>query len=185
MPGAQPFRRIRAGVASVLAGLLSLATPAGAQAPDLELAVKATYLYKLAPFVVWPTSALAGPDDPLVICIQGQDPFGPIVDHAVEGQRVGSHPVLVRRVARLDRSASCQIAYVGGSATQSVGQALAAVDGSPVLTVTDADHGATKGIVHLLLDGGKVRFAINTARAERNGVGISSKLLALAVEVTR
>ena len=182
---AQPMQSARSGIARVLAGLMVLAAPARAQPPDLELAVKATYLYKLAPFVTWPESALGGPEDPLVICIQGQDPFGPLVDRAVAGQQVGPHPIVVRRVAKLDRAAGCQIAYVAGSAAQPVGQALAAVEGSPVLTVTDAEQGQTKGIVHLVLNGGKVRFAINTARAEADGLGISSKLLALAVEVRR
>src|SRR4051812_36383343 len=94
--------------------LAALAAPARAQAPDLELAVKATYLYKLAPFVTWPAAALGSPDDPLVICIQGKDPFGAVVDRAVAGQRVGSHPIVVRRVARLDRASGCHIAYVAG-----------------------------------------------------------------------
>lgn len=168
-----------------LAALLAAPAPARAELNDLELAVKATYLYKLAPFVSWPGAALGGADDPLVICIQGQDPFGPLVDRAVAGQRVGGHPVVVRRVARLDRSSGCHIAYVGGSGLQSTPQALSAVNGAPVLTVTDAARSSTKGIVHLVLSGGKVRFAVNAGRAEASGMGISSKLLALAVKVSR
>ena len=185
MATAQPFLRIPAGVTGVLAGLLALATSTGAEASDLELAVKATYLYKLAPFVTWPASSSGAPEDPLVMCIQGEDPFGRIIDRAVADQRVGSHPIVVRRVAKLDRVSGCRIAYVAGSRAQSVAQALAAVDGAPMLTVTDAEHGATRGIVHLFLASGRVRFAINTARADGNGVSISSKLLALAAEVTR
>jgi hypothetical protein len=54
------------------------------------------------------------------------------------------------------------------------------------LTVTDeAQRSSSKGIVHLLLEAGKVRFSIDAGQADRNGVAISSKLLALAVKVTR
>jgi hypothetical protein len=172
-------------IVRLLAGLLALAAPARAEVSDLELAVKATYLYKLAPFVSWPAGVFATPDDPLVICIQGQDPFGPLVDHATAGQRVGARPIVVRRVARLERGSGCQIAYVAGSPAQPAGEALEAVDGAPVLTVTDAARGPAKGIVHLVLNGGKVRFSVNAARAEAGGMAISSKLLALAVEVAR
>jgi len=121
-----------------------------------------------------------------VICVQGADPFGPVLDRATAGQAVGTHPIAVKRLARLDAGSGCQIAYVGGGPGQSQAQALQALDGAPVLTVTDeAQRSPAKGIVQLLLDGGKVRFSIDAGQADRNGVAISSKLLALAVAVKR
>jgi YfiR/HmsC-like len=190
-PPSLPPRRDRANGhrRARLAGLaiLSLAAAAPAQAePSLELAVKATYLYKLAPFVSWPAQAWAAPNAPLLICVQGADPFGPLLDQAVGGQAVAGHPVEVRRLARLEASSGCQIAFVAGGPGQSQAQALSAVSGAPVLTVTDEGHGGpAKGIVQLLIDAGKVRFSIDAAQADRNGVAISSKLLALAVAVKR
>jgi hypothetical protein len=185
---AMPARGAALAAAFVwLLGASALLSPGPARADSLELAVKATYLYKLAPFVSWPALANAPPTAPLVICIQGADPFGAMLDRATLGQAVGSHPVVVRRVARLDPAAGCHIAYVAGGAAQSQAQALQAVDGAPVLTVTDeGSRAAGRGaIVRLLLDGGKVRFSIDAGQADRNGVAISSKLLALAVEVKR
>jgi hypothetical protein len=178
--------RLRVGLAGLAILSLGGAAPSRAE-PSLELAVKATYLYKLAPFISWPAQAWAAPNAPLTICVQGADPFGPLLDQAVGGQAVAGHPVEVRRLARLEASSGCQIAFVAGGPGQSQAQALSAVSGSPVLTVTD-DEGrgaAPKGIVHLLIDGGKVRFSIDATQADRNGVAISSKLLALAVAVKR
>lgn len=171
-------------LAGLAAALIALAT-GEARAQDLEAAVKATYLYKLAPFIVWPPNAFDGPADPLVICVQSPDGFAGLVERAVASQRMGGHPIQVRRVARLERGQGCHIAYVAGSPSQSPSQALAAVEGAPVLTVTDATHGPARGIVHLVLNGGRVRFSINSARADADGLGVSSKLLALAVEVSR
>jgi len=51
--------------------------------------------------------------------------------------------------------------------------------------VTDAEAGGSQGIVHLVLVGGRVRFMIDTEKAGHCQLGISSKLLALAVEVKR
>jgi YfiR/HmsC-like len=181
----QPISRRGARLAGLAALCLGATAPAQAE-PSLELAVKATYLYKLAPFVSWPSAAWSAPDAPLVICVQGTDPFGPVLDRATAGQAVDSHPVVVRRLARLDPAAGCQIAYVAGGAAQSQAQALQAVAGAPVLTVTDdTQHSAAKGIVNLLLEAGRVRFSIDAGQADRNGVAISSKLLALAVAVKR
>ncbi|WP_372785698.1 YfiR family protein [Phenylobacterium sp.] len=177
----------RAAAAGLAVLILSAVSPAQAQGPGgLELAVKATYLYKLAPFVSWPPTAYAAPNAPLVICVQGQDPFGPLLDRATSGQAVGTHPVVVRRLARLDADSGCQIAYVAGGPAQSQAQALEAVEDAPVLTVTDEARGkGARGIVHLLLESGRVRFSIDAGKAEAGGVAISSKLLALAVAVKR
>jgi hypothetical protein len=162
----------------------AVASSARADTRPLEAAVKATYLYKLAPFISWPPAALA-PDGPLVICVQGPREFEQMVDRATAGQRFGAHPIVVRRLARLDRGSGCHIAYVGGSAGQTPAEALAAVDGAPVLTVTDDDHGPAKGVVHLKLIGGRVRFSVDAGLASADGLAISSKLLALAAAVTR
>ena len=173
--------------ASLACTLAAAADPPPADDSRRELAIKASYLYRLAPFVSWPVSVYAWRRAPLVICVQGHDPFGPILDRAAGGQRVGSHPVTVRRLVRIEPGSGCHIVYLAGGPGQSCIQALQVLAGEPVLTVTDEARGGAraKGIVHLLRQGGKVRFSIDTGQAEVNGVGISSKLLALAVEVKR
>lgn len=173
---------------AVCAGVLAVAAagprPAQAEANALELAVKATYLYKLAPFVMWPPTAYADAASPLVVCVQGDDAFGALVERAVSGQKVEGHPVEVRRIGRLEPDAGCHIAYVAGSAAQTQAAALLAVRGAPVLTVTDEARGeAPKGVVHFRLDQGKVRFDIDKVAADNARLVVSSKLLSLAVHV--
>jgi hypothetical protein len=174
-------------IAAIAACTLAAAgDPAPSEEAGLELRVKATYLYRFAPFVSWPAGVYVRRRAPLVICVQGEDPFGPVLDRAADGQRVGTHPVVVRRLARIERRSGCQIVYLAGGPAQSSLQALQVLEREPVLTVTDEARGApAKGIVHLLRERGKVRFSIDTGQAEAHGVAISSKLLALAVEVKR
>ena len=167
--------------------LMALLMCGGARADEpLELAVKATYLYKLAPFVTWPASAWADPAAPLVICVQGKDPFGPVLDRAVAGQRIGGRPVIVRRLPHVDPTSGCQIVYIGGSDTQPEPAALHEIGKAPVLTVTDQERGTgAPGDVHLVLMDGRVRFLIDNGQAQQQGLAISSKLLALALKVRR
>jgi hypothetical protein len=168
-------------VASLAHAEVAHAQVAQAGAPTLETAVKAAYLAKFAPFVVWPASVFATPTAPLALCVQGDDPFGPLLDHEAAGQSVGGHPVAVRRVAQLAADSGCQIAFVGGSSVQSRAAALKAVDGLPVLTVTDGGDSSGRGIVQLVLTDGRVRFAIDADKARQSGMTISSRLLALGV----
>jgi len=175
------------GRRATLLALTALLLCGAARADEpLELAVKATYLYKLAPFVTWPASAWNDAGSPLVICIQGKDPFGPVIDRAVTGQKIGGRPVIVRRVPHVDAASGCQIAYIGGSDSQPETAALKEIGKAPVLTVTDEDRGSgAPGDVHLVLMDGRVRFLIDNGQAQQQGLAISSKLLALALKVRR
>ncbi|MGH8212783.1 MAG: YfiR family protein [Rhodanobacteraceae bacterium] len=154
--------------------------------PDipLEYAVKATYLYKLAPFINWPPNAFASPDAPFAICVIGDDPFDDFLAHAVSGRTFGTHPFVVRRLDALTDDTDCRIAYIGRLHSQSLQQALTAVQGQPVLTVSDSDTAAGNGsIMQFVIEGGRVRFDIDSTAAARNHLSISSKLLNLAAAV--
>jgi hypothetical protein len=162
-----------------MAALLSAAPAVGlAREASLELAVKATYLYKFAPFVEWPAAAFESPASPMNICIVGADPFGVVLDQAVAGQRFVERPIEIHRLST--PSARCHIAYIGGNEAF-LAQALGAVRASPVLTVTDVAPGATlRGTINFVIVGNHVRFQIDEAGATRSGLIVSSKLLRLA-----
>lgn len=178
----------RSGLARLAAGALLLATVAPAQAAGgsaLEYAVKANYLYKLGPFVEWPPETFSGPTANFTICVAGEDPFGATLDEAVRGQAVQGRPVLVRRMASVTADAGCHVLYLGRLRGQTPAEALRLVHGAPVLTVTDERLGGAGGIVQFVLKDGRVRFAINPAAAQGNGLALSSKLLALSVGPAR
>lgn len=167
----------RAASALVLA-LAACVSPASAQ--NLEYAVKATYLYKFAPFIEWPAAAFETPASPFVICVAGTDPFGSVLDQAAQNQKISTHPVVIRRLAD-GASAGCHVLYIASSPTQGIAQLLDAARNTPVLTVTDtASKDPARGIVHFVLDNNHVRFDIDDAAAKANGLVISSKLLTLA-----
>jgi hypothetical protein len=161
-------------------GLLYLpSTPIHAQA-NLEIAIKATYLYKFAPFIDWPPAAFPASTSPLVICIAGDDPFGATLDRAVVGHDAGPRPVDIRRDVPTSEPHGCHILYLGSNA----GELPEGAAAQGVLTVTDGVRGPTaKGIVHFVLSANRIRFEIDERAASERGLSISSKLLSLAVSV--
>ena len=176
--------RLLACLGPAAAALALHAAPAHAETA-LEREVKATYLYKLAPFVDWPLRAFASPSAPVVICIVGDDPFGPTLDQAVEGKTRGARPIVARRLERAGADSGCHIMYLAGSRQQSVAEALHAVEGDAVLTVTDSEPAERRGMVNFVRQENRVRFEIDEASARQCGVAISAKLLELAVAVRR
>jgi hypothetical protein len=166
-----------------LAAAVALGSAVQAQTASVEYAVKATYLYKFAPFVEWPASAFPSPSSPFYLCVLGSDPFGPTLDAAVSGQRVDAHPVQVVRLQKVEAASRCHVLYLGASRAQSAAEALAAVRGKPVLTVGEQAGAAPGAVIRFVLKQNRVRFDIDTGAAAANGMAISSRLLALANSV--
>ncbi len=179
-----PFRSgwVRGAIAAA-AIAVSGSTIALASVP-LEYAVKAAYLSKFGIFVDWPDSAFETPQSPVVLCVAGTDPFDGTLDRIVQGQRIGNRSIVVKRMKTVSRDSGCEILYAGGSDEQSVDQALEAVQGTGVLTVTDSiPDSHAPGIVEFVVHDNRVRFNIDEAAAQRNGITISSHLLSLALRV--
>ncbi len=145
--------------------------------------MKAAYLYKFAPFVIWPASAFPTPSSPFYVCVQGDDPFDGALDQAVSGQRVEGHPAVVRRLKSIDGMTGCHILYLGGSRKQSAADAMRSVRGEPILTVTDQGQGVAGSVIKFVVKDSRVRFEIDVEAASANRVSISSKLLSLALAV--
>jgi len=158
------------------AGLLG-AVPAAAQPSDL--AVKAAFLTKFGAYVTWPHA----PTGPLTLCVVGSDPFGAVLDQAARGQVVDGRPLAVRRLAGPGGADGCQIAFVEGASPARTAEWLQALRGRPILTVTDARAGLQRGMIFFVIDGGRVRFHIDQASAQQSGLGLSSRLLAIALSV--
>lgn len=158
--------------------LLMVSTILAAQPTDT--AVEAAFLPRFARYVTWPITATPKGSEPFVLCVIGGDPFGAMLDDAARSQLVDGRRIIVRKMDSVAGAENCQIAYVGDERT---GAILAAIGRKPVLTVTDAENGGERGIIHFVVVGGRVRFLIDQLAAKQRGLSISSRLLALAAGV--
>ncbi len=182
LPGLPPLRKRRARFViialALLAGGIGTALPAES---SLEQAVKASYLVKFAPFVEWPAHSFASADSPFVICVAGQDPFGVMLDDAARYQKIGRHPVVLRRLGA-GSATGCHILFAGRGTPPEM---LAVPNASAMLTISDRSAGTDAGMIAFVTQGGRVRFRIDDRAARAGGLVISSKLLGLAVAVDK
>lgn len=158
--------------------LAAAAVPAVAGAVNEK---KSEMLWNIAKFVQWPEAALANSNGQLVFTILGEDDLAAELANLLSAKTVNGKPVFVRFARRAQDARGSQILYVASSEARHLDAVLMEVAGAPVLTVADtpafAAHG---GMVGFAEDEGKVRFEINLGHAERSGLRISAKLLALA-----
>lgn len=155
----------------------ALAMPASTQA-NLEYSIKANYLVRFAAFVEWPARAFAAGQSPVVICVAGRDPFRGALDRAARAQTAYGRPLAVRRPASREAAAGCHILYVGQD-----GAAMIPDGQRAILLVTDAAAPAEQGMIHFVINDGRVRFHIDLQAASRARLSISSRLLNLALSV--
>ena len=172
------IERFAAVLCCVLLGIVP-GQSARADEASLEYAVKATYLYKFAPFVTWPPAATQ--KSTFDLCLSGNDDVTRLAPEAAEGQAVNGKPLTIRHLAAGESADSCQILYVASSPTAPF--LLDAVRNKPVLTITDA-AATNHGIIGFTIVQHHVRFDIDNSLAASAGLSISSKLLSLANAVT-
>jgi len=146
-----------------------------------EFQLKAAFIYNFAKFVEWPADAFPAPDSPFVIGIIGDNPFDDILGQTVLNKQINGHPFRVIRFKTLADLKSCHILFIGVSERKRLAEILRSIRGASVLTVSDLDHFLPAGgMIQFLMEGNKVRFAINDTAAKAAGLRISSKLLNLA-----
>jgi hypothetical protein len=168
-------------LAALLCGALVLTAclraAGGAETPS-EYQVKAVFVYNFSHFVDWPPQAFSAPDQPFVIGILGDDPFGARVDEAVRGEQVDQHRLSVRRFRGVGEIGDCQILYIGRSESARLPQILAALNHRSTLTVSDLDGSSQHGVMmEFLTENNRIRLRINVDSARAAGLTISSKLL--------
>jgi hypothetical protein len=170
-----------------LALLLSLmcAAPAWAADGELELKIKAAFLFNFAKFVDWGPDKLASADAPIQICVVDPDPFGDILDETVRDKRVGGHPLVIRHLQPGAELRNCHILYAGSRDEAVLAGIFASIGDNGVMTIHEAERPVSGGVARLYLDQNRVRFEINTAAAEHEHLQISSKLLSVATVVQR
>jgi uncharacterized protein DUF4154 len=145
---------------------------------------KAAYLYNFGRFVEWPSTVTKS--DVFNICILGQDPFGPALDHTFAGETISGKGIAARRISTSQEAVSCQILFVSSAEESRLNKIIEAIDKGAVLTVSDMPQFSRRGgMIQFVLDGKKVRFEVNLTAVQRVGLTLSSELLKVATTVRR
>ena len=155
---------------------------AAAQTTTSEYQVKAVFLFNFTQFVDWPQKAFSDPQEPIVIGVLGDDPFGNYLDDTVRGEKVDNRPLVVRRYhAAEDIDGSCQVLFISRSEAARTEQIIAHLKDRSILTVSDEDEfGRRGGMVRFIAENSRIKLRINVAAAKAAGLTISSKLLRVA-----
>jgi hypothetical protein len=161
--------------AVVLLALLSPLDGRGEVAGEYE--VKGALISNFAKFIEWPNDSFAGPDSPLVICVEGDGPLESGLAATINRAHAGGRSL---RAQRFQGSSRCHILFVGASEQKQLGAIVASVDDRTVTVGEQLQFLHSGGAIEFRVEDNRLKFDVNLGVIARAQYRISSKLLALA-----
>jgi hypothetical protein len=142
-----------------------------------EREIKAGFLFNFTRFVDWPEAAFAGPGAPYVLCIAGDASMTRLLRETAAGKVVNGRGVVVREVKGNDDGAGCHVVFLSGTD----GRRGRGGYGGGILTVGESPGFARGGgVMDLVLEENRVKVELNLGAAERAGLRVSAKLIAVS-----
>ena len=161
---------------SLSTGPLTLAQPTASD----EYLLKAAFLYNFAKFVEWPEKTFADGHAPLMLCVLGQDPFGPALDALTE-KSIKGRPLRIARLSQPSGAGDCHILFIDRTELPHAPAILPALNGKAILTVCDDERCAQQGLmINLRTVNDKIQMEINVEAIQRTPLKVSSQLIKLA-----
>lgn len=139
--------------------------------------IKATYVYNIAKFTVWPKNK------DIDFCLIGKGPVDKDL-WLLDGKDVHGRILRLKRITNPQEAKECDMLFIHPSERERTKEIVETVKGHLVLTLGDTEGFGEKGVmINFFRDGNKVRMEINLNAIEESRLRISSRLLRLGVLV--
>ncbi len=159
---------------------LLLSSGAVGQEGSQRLRTKVWVLLHLAEFAEWPQDSFP-PSALFRVCVLGDPLLAVAMQGQVAGRQIHGQKVEVQIVRRLEQVRQCRLAFVGVASVRHVAPLLESLQGSNVLTVSEAPGFCQAGgVVEMTEDADRYHFRVNMDAAESGRLGLRAQFLALA-----
>jgi len=185
MKAGELMKALRGAVLLVVLFSLSISAWAtDADAEDVEYRLKATFLYKFAGYVEWPSTAFSSTNTAFTIGVVGADKVVAALNSLTGVSPVNNRAMQVKVIKPGEPITGVQILFVGKQDNGHLKHLLEAMQSQPVLTVTESVGALSSGsIINFVPIDDRIRFEVSVTQAERSGLKISSRLLGVAQKV--
>ncbi|WP_158598027.1 YfiR family protein [Noviherbaspirillum saxi] len=182
------------GPALVLAlALWSLPLPSAGQASSgnstasaTEERVKAAFLFKFPNYVEWPAAAFAQTDSPYVIGVIGEEAILEELRRISAGRSINNRAVTIKKLQPGESLTGIHVLFIGANDRGRQAQVLTQANMLPILLVTETEGALAQGsMINFRIADDRVRFEASLVAAEKAGLKLSSRLLAIAISVVK
>lgn len=169
---------IKYGLIIILA--FSIGKAQGQQYTEYDL--KAAYVYNFSKFITWPSTAFESSESDFKIVVFGSSPITGVLYKALKNRKIMGREISIKVIYSLDDLEDAHILFVSKGMQKEIKQVVSACEYQTTLVIGDVIEGFCQsgGIINFTQKSSKYRFEINNQAAQKSGLKISSKLLALA-----
>ncbi|QIB64837.1 YfiR family protein [Kineobactrum salinum] len=172
-------------VLAIFVGLVLASAPAASQpAFASEHSLKAAFIYKFIGYVDWPAQAFESEQAPIVIAVRGDDRLLAELREIVADRFVKDRPLVVADAAGEARAQAAHVLYVAGSPDHYLPELPPQDTTGATLLITEFEGALDAGsMINFRTVDRRLRFEVSLESAEREGLKLSSRLLAVALHV--
>ena len=150
-----------------------------------DLLIKATFIYNVAKFTRWPKNIWDERNESLNICTIGRDSLIDELERLKE-KIIKDHPVTLLPLKSTKTIKNCHLLYIASSEKKHYEDIIESIKGEPILTISELPNFVrSKGMIELYRGKNQTHLIVNLEVARKAGLVFSSRLLSLAVVITR
>lgn len=174
-------------IALLLFCLLGCFLPEGkvrAGEPPREYQIKAAFMVNMAKFITWPENNFPKGEEPFVIGIAGDDPFGQTLE-IIKKKTIRNHPIEVVHIQSPDALPRCHMLFIARSEVYKLEQYFQLTTNSPSpVTLSDIEGFLMAGgMIEFSTRDDHLAFMINNTLMKSHALYSDASLLRLAIEV--
>jgi len=141
--------------------------------------IHSLFVYKFTQYIEWPSG-----EGDFVIGIVGSSPIQEELEALASTKKVGTRTIVVKKLSPTADMNSCDMVFIAQGQSSHLGTISGKLQGKPVLIVSETDNGAKKGAgINFIIIDDKMKFELNKAAVEKQGLKVSGDLAKLAVMV--
>ncbi len=141
--------------------------------------IHSLFMYKFTQYIEWP----AGGGD-FVIGVVGNSPIISELEAIAATKKVDTRNIVVKKMSASADFGACQMVFVSEGQSSSIATIAGKLQGKPVLLVSESPGAAKKGSgINFVIVDDKMKFELNKAAVEKQGLKVSGDLTKLAIVV--
>jgi hypothetical protein len=171
----------RRRVLAVFCACLFLTFSVEAQAVKLEeQKIKAGLIYNFLKYTYWPADSDSARNLRLRLCLYGKDSFQGTLN-SLEGRTAQNYQINILHIDAIGDLSSCSLVFIPEGEKKNLASLLRAVEGLPVLTVSDiGNFSKNGGIVEFATVDQRIKIFLNRPQMKAARLRMEDRLLRLA-----
>lgn len=141
--------------------------------------IHSLFVFKFTQYIEWPSNS-----GDFVIGVVGNSPILAELELIAASKKVNTRTIVVKKMSSSADLSGCHMVFISENQGSSLATIAGKLQGKPILIVSETNGGAKKGAgINFVIIEEKMKFELNKAAIEKQGLKVSGDLTKLAIVV--